>query len=162
MDSSFITNLLWSWQTWEKAACLWALYILGLAVYRLYFSPLAQFPGPKLAALTLWYVCLFVWQSPSTILTKRCIRYEFYWDVIRGGQWTFQIGRLHEQYGPVVRINPRELHISPPEYYEKLYAGAGKKRNKYGWFTAQIGIPDSLFATVDHDTHRMRRAALNP
>lgn len=82
--------------------------------------------------------------------------------MIKGGQWTFQIGRLHEKYGPVIRINPRELHVSPPEYYEKIYAGSGKKRNKYDWFTAQIGIPDSLFATVDHDTHRMRRQALNP
>lgn len=69
---------------------------------------------------------------------------------------------MHEEYGPVIRINPRELHIAPPEYYEKLYAGSGKKRNKYDWFTAQIGIPGSLFGTVDHDIHRMRRAALNP
>lgn len=55
------------------------IYLLGLAVYRLYFSPIAGFPGPKLAALTLWY--------------------EFYYDVLCGGQYWVKIAELHERYG---------------------------------------------------------------
>ena len=43
-------------------AALVLLYLVGGAVYRLYLSPLAKFPGPKLAALTLWY------RFPSDIL----------------------------------------------------------------------------------------------
>lgn len=54
------------------------------AVYRLYWSPLAGYPGPKLAALSNWY--------------------EFYYDVILQGQFTVQIQSLHKQYGMVVRI----------------------------------------------------------
>lgn len=48
-------------------------------IYRLCFSPIAGFPGPKLAALTFWY--------------------EFYYDVIKGGKYTWEIGNMHEKYG---------------------------------------------------------------
>lgn len=54
-------------------------YGVGLAVYRLWLSPIAKFPGPKLAALTKWY--------------------EFYYEVVRNGQFTFHIQDLHKQYG---------------------------------------------------------------
>lgn len=59
------------------------LYLLGLAIYRLYISPIAKFPGPRLAALTFWY--------------------EFYHDVVRGGQYVFKINDLHDRYGKSVR-----------------------------------------------------------
>ena len=54
-------------------------YLIALAAYRLWLSPLAKFPGPKLAALTLWY--------------------ELYYDIYCEGQYTFQIIRMHEKYG---------------------------------------------------------------
>ncbi|KAJ5046317.1 uncharacterized protein L3040_003564 [Drepanopeziza brunnea f. sp. 'multigermtubi'] len=120
----------------------WVSYIIAQAIYRLYFSPIAKFPGPKLAAVSFWY--------------------EYYWDVILGGQYTFQIGRLHQKYGPIIRINPYELHVLSPSFYEKLYAGSGKRRHRWDWFTAQFGLPQSMLASNDHDSHRIRRAALLP
>ena len=63
------------------ASCVFAILVSG-SVYRLYFHPLASYPGPKLAALTLWY--------------------EFYYDCIKGGQYTFEIGRMHKKYGTQV------------------------------------------------------------
>jgi hypothetical protein len=62
------------------SSCLLLLvYLVGLGVYRLYLSPLARFPGPKLAAMSNWY--------------------EFYYDVILQGKFTFHIQDLHKQYG---------------------------------------------------------------
>ncbi len=49
------------------------------AAFRLYLSPLARFPGPKLAALTSWY--------------------EFYYDYFQRGRFTWKIKELHAQYG---------------------------------------------------------------
>ncbi|MCJ1311414.1 hypothetical protein MMC25_005085 [Agyrium rufum] len=119
------------------------LYVVLLGVYRLYLSPTAKFPGPTLAALTFWY--------------------EFYYDVILGGQYTFHIKELHDKYGPIIRINPYELHVLDPDFYELLYASStgGAKRNKFQWYTKQFGTPGSMFSTTDHDQHRVRRAALN-
>jgi hypothetical protein len=141
------------------AASALGVYVIAGAVYRLYFSPVAKFPGPKLAALTLWY------RIPSARFWNwqlTCCRYEFYYDVVCRGQYTFEIKRMHEKYGPIVRINPYELHIETPEYYDEIYAGGGKRRDKWDWFTNQFGIPESTFATASHEKHRMRRAALNP
>ena len=61
-------------------------YRLLLTVYRLVFHPLAEFPGPKLAAATRLY--------------------EAYYDVLQGGKYIFQIGELHKQYGKSCRELP--------------------------------------------------------
>lgn len=35
---------------------LWIASLVARGIWRLYFSPVAKFPGPKLAALTYWYI----------------------------------------------------------------------------------------------------------
>ena len=57
------------------------LYSAFLILWRLYLSPLAKIPGPKLAALTQWY--------------------ETYLEIVKGGggQFLFQYRKWHEEYG---------------------------------------------------------------
>lgn len=83
--------------------------------------------------------------------------------MILRGQYTFHIRDLHKKYGPVIRINPYELHVSDPSFYDTLYASSasGEKRDKWGWYTKQFGTPEAMFSTTSHDKHKARRAALN-
>ncbi|EZF32824.1 hypothetical protein H109_05833 [Trichophyton interdigitale MR816] len=87
--------------------------------------------------------------------------YEMYFDVIRGGQFMWEIDRMHEKYGPIVRINPYELHIKDPIYYNTVYTGPTMKRDKYSWFLS-AGAPNSLFSTAGYNHHRLRRGMLSP
>lgn len=58
---------------------VFTLYLVGLVIYRLYLSPIAKFPGPKLAAATYLY--------------------EGYYDVVKRGKYTFKIRDVHSEYG---------------------------------------------------------------
>ncbi|KAK7952714.1 uncharacterized protein PG986_008442 [Apiospora aurea] len=118
-------------------------YGLALAVYRLCLCPVAGFPGPKLAALSFWY--------------------EFYYDVVCGGRYWVKINELHDRYGPIIRINPYELHVRDPDFYEVLYGGPGQgRRDKWSWSVGMFSNSQSAFGTASHDLHRLRRGALNP
>ncbi|KAF2836665.1 hypothetical protein M501DRAFT_901991, partial [Patellaria atrata CBS 101060] len=86
------------------------LYVIIGGIYRLFFSPIAHFPGPRLAALTYWY--------------------EFYYDVACQGRYSWKILELHEKYGPVIRINPEELHISDPDFHAHLYVSASRRHTE--------------------------------
>lgn len=118
------------------------LYWISKTIYNLYFHPLRNFPGPKLAAIGC--------------------EYEFYHDVVKDGRYLWKMEEMHRQYGPVVRINADELHISDPNYYNQLYASSRRKVDKWAPMVASYTIPESSVATVDHDLHRLRRGILSP
>ncbi|KKK12649.1 hypothetical protein AOCH_001347, partial [Aspergillus ochraceoroseus] len=103
------------------AAVLFSVYILSIVIYRLYLSPIAHFPGPRLAALTVFY--------------------EFYWEAIRNGQFTFHIGELHEKYVIYSRDSPR---------------------NKYDYYQRTFNAPLALITAEDHYRHRLIRSHMNP
>ena len=63
--------------------------------------------------------------------------------------------------GPVIRISPFELHVSDPDFYEKLYKQTGRW-DKPLWSYQSQGAPGSGFVAPLHEVHRQRRSALNP
>lgn len=130
-------------------------------IYRLFLSPLAKIPGPKLAALTSWY--------------------EFYYDVIKQGKYVWKIKDLHEEYGehcldlaghelvecssctgPIIRVTPWEIHVNDIKFLDEIYAPSFRRREKYEFQTRALKLSMSVGGTINHDLHRKRREALNP
>ncbi|KAF2158546.1 hypothetical protein M409DRAFT_38183 [Zasmidium cellare ATCC 36951] len=118
-----------------------AIVWLGIiASWRLFFGPLAHIPGPRLAALTFLY--------------------EIYFEVFRDGTYIWEIERLHKIYGPVIRVNPREVHIADYTFVDEIYSSS-HARDKDIYHVDGLNAPSSLAASKSHYVHRRRREALN-
>ncbi|KAK7428184.1 hypothetical protein QQZ08_005250 [Neonectria magnoliae] len=126
---------------WKSVAVAAGLYFATVAFYRLFLHPLARFPGPKLAAATRWF--------------------EAYYDIIQNGQYTSKIAKMHERYGPIIRISPDELHINDPSFFPTLFRHEGRW-DKYAWAVNAQSIHGATIFTADHDQHKARRQPLNP
>lgn len=89
----------------------WLAYHILKALYNVSpLHPLSHIPGPRLAA--------------ATYLP------EFYYDVVKFGRYTGEIRDMHKAYGPLVRINPNEIHCNDINFSDEIYAVGGRKRNK--------------------------------
>jgi hypothetical protein len=76
----------------------------------LFLNPLATIPGPKVFALTKWRLALEEWY----------------------GRRTVTINKLHNEYGPVVRIGPNEVSFNSTSALKTIYgAGSGWERTDF-------------------------------
>lgn len=154
MPTSFISSA----QVLSTSILVYAVYLVGLVIYRLFLHPLARFPGPKYAAISRWH--------------------EFYFDVVKNGRFTFAIEDWHKQYGaydlhniqhpsstdavsgPIIRIAPDEIHIQDSQFYDTIYTKAGRV-DKYDYMKPRFSCDSSAFTTGPADLHAIRRGPLN-
>ncbi|KAF4338053.1 Isotrichodermin C-15 hydroxylase [Fusarium beomiforme] len=112
--------------------------VTRLSVYSAFFHPLAKIPGPKLYAIT---------QLP-------------YFYYLRKGNWVFQLAKLHEQYGPVVRFTPNDVSFITAEASKKIYGHktAGSKSFEKDFRMYRQNRPcASILVSEQEDHRRMRR-----
>lgn len=113
--------------------------IAGLAIERLVISPLAKIPGPKIAALTQWWM----------------IYHEF------NGDRTITIQKLHEKYGPVVRVSPTEVCFNNPEGVKDIY-GAGSQFPKSHFYDLFMYYGErNMFTTLTKKEHGDRKKMIS-
>ncbi|CZT14739.1 probable cytochrome P450 67 [Ramularia collo-cygni] len=117
-----------------------AIYALGVIVYRLYFHPLAKYPGPLVAKLTDLY---------STYHALRGDRHLEFW-------------RCHEKYGNVVRFGPNSLSFNSNTALKDIY-GFKSNARKADFYKAFWASKDSAstHSSIDKSIHARKRRVLS-
>ncbi len=107
-------------------------------VYNLFLSPLRSVPGPLLAKITAQWLIL----------------------VEMAGNRTTTIHRLHQKYGPSVRIGPNEISYSNTEMVKELY-GQQTQFIKARFYETFVVHPVGIFSMREKTAHSQRRRLLS-
>jgi len=122
---------------WSTLAAVLIAYITSICIYRRFFHPLANVPGPFLPAVTKLY------------------------QTFHNCRFYLQIEKLHQQYGSIVRITPDEVHLADAENYDKINYVGTKYWKSPNYYNA-LCVPNATFGTHSNEIHKIRRGAMNP
>jgi cytochrome P450 len=111
-------------------------YAAGLVTYRLYFHPLAKYPGNLIDKITGWH--------------------DFYYTFTGNRHLVHQA--LHEKYGDFVRINPNTLSVNTATGLKDIYGFKANAR-KSDWYMGLLSHPGaysthSVISKPEHSTKR--------
>ncbi|KAL5583797.1 hypothetical protein FOVSG1_015148 [Fusarium oxysporum f. sp. vasinfectum] len=115
-------------------------HITVIVLYRLYFHPLAKYPGPFWARISAF---------PAYYYTLRQDRHIWFW-------------KLQERYGPTFRITPNSLLINTPTGLKTIYNNKAnvKKAEYYRVYPRNIHAV-TTWNSIDKTTHARKRRVMN-
>ncbi|KAJ5005165.1 Cytochrome P450 monooxygenase 1 [Colletotrichum sp. SAR 10_66] len=120
-------------------AVLWQLLQAG---YNVFFHPLRDYPGPLLQRASS-----LPWAFQNAI-----------------GKQAFLTQKLHDRYGPVVRISPNHLSFTQPDAWKEIYgfqpsSKGSTEMNKSKIFSETVEeLPKSIINADREEHQRLRRA----
>ncbi|KYG41641.1 hypothetical protein M433DRAFT_75432 [Acidomyces richmondensis BFW] len=118
-------------------------FLLWKIIYNVFLHPLARFPGPLINKIS-WL--------PTVMWTLR-------------GRMPMETRRLHNKYGPVVRLSPKELSFNTLQAWNDIYSHrAGREDlNKHPIHVGSVDpVPGvSTISMADNRTHARQRKALS-
>ncbi|PGH03342.1 hypothetical protein AJ80_08702 [Polytolypa hystricis UAMH7299] len=115
--------------------------IIGRSVYRIWFHPLARFPGPLLAKVT-WY-----WEGYKELVERVSMAHE--------------LVELHKKYGEIMRIGPNQLHFARPSAYHEIY-NQSIRWDKAAMQYHNFGINNALVCNLTYRNSKERKDILQP
>ena len=111
-------------------------YAVTRAVYNVYLHPLSRFPGPP-----LWTA--FTFTSLANML---------------GGRLPYQVKKLRDQYGRVVRIAPNEISIIGSRAWKDIFLRRDFLRPPQWGARPPLVTADNLISASAKDHARFRKA----
>ncbi|KAI1812505.1 isotrichodermin C-15 hydroxylase [Poronia punctata] len=119
-------------------AGLGILYTVGLVIYRIFFHPLAKYPGPFLAKITDAHQLYHAWK----------------------GDRHLQFWRMHERYGKIVRFGPNSLSFNSNGALKDIYGFKANVR-KAAFYDAFAHPVPNTHNTRDKTVHARKRRVLS-
>ncbi|KAI3318071.1 isotrichodermin C-15 hydroxylase [Xylariaceae sp. AK1471] len=121
-----------------SAVALGLVYAVGLVVYRVFFHPLAKYPGPLLAKITDAHQLYHAWKGD---------RHLEFW-------------RQHERYGKIVRFGPNSLSFNSNGALKDIYGFKANVR-KAAFYDAFAHPVHNTHNTRDKNVHARKRRVLS-
>ncbi|KAI0181453.1 putative cytochrome P450 [Hypoxylon sp. FL1284] len=126
-------------------AALAVAYEVTTLIYNLYFHPLRGFPGPKLHGAS---------RLPWAL--RHAVGYQ-----------AFHTQKLHDKYGPIVRIGPGHLSFTDPRAWKDIYGhrvgadASSAEMSKSRVFNKVLRKVPTSIVNADREEHSMFRRALS-
>ncbi|RYC57620.1 hypothetical protein CHU98_g8576 [Xylaria longipes] len=114
------------------------IYAVGLVIYRVFFHPLAKYPGPFLAKITDAYQLYHAWKGD---------RHLEFW-------------RMHERYGKIVRFGPNSLSFNSNSALKDIYGFKANVRKAEFYDAFAHPVPNT-HNTRDKNVHARKRRVLS-
>jgi hypothetical protein len=118
-------------------------YTLAWIAYSRLLHPLKHIPGPFWASISRLWMVHHLWRGDMDIVQRK----------------------LHQRYGPLVRIAPDEIACAAPEAISKIYPTSKPLAKQHGFYSVWQNksfskYPDN-FSNTDEKLHSERRRIVN-
>ncbi|KAF6241487.1 hypothetical protein HO173_000197 [Letharia columbiana] len=126
-------------QFMSTTGAILVLYYVVSAIYNIYFHPLSKYPGPKMTAIS---------------------RLPLIYSTITGNTWRFT-GKLHAQYGTIIRIAPDEIATTSSGAWKDIYTSKPLLPKDPFSQTPPMNGAESLFTAAGETHQRIRKTFIN-